>query len=481
MSFDYSGERFIPGMPIAVELEHRHRYVLASQLVKGKRVLDVASGEGYGSAMLAQAAATVIGVDICSETVEHAQATYNLPNLEFLLGDCTQLPVDSASIDLVVSFETIEHHDQHEAMIREIERVLKPGGILIISSPNKKIYSDISGTHNQFHVKELYLGEFEALLRQAFPQVVFYGQRAALTSVIAPLDHTRSSFEWFCGSGEQWVCSNASDSAVYFLAIASKSLPLAQLPTSAFQINKPTEINYEISPVMYETKMFWRSEWSEKYDGYAENRSVAIMFSASAESKIVRLVFPERCGCIKRIRLDFLNALGGLDVHSMRIVAHDGRVIWKWTGDVSEFVNVVQAVIVPDVSGLGRCKFLSLGNDPWFELGLDTTLYEQIQPGCALILEVSPFHLLDKLPSIMKELFNNAVFSQEASAQLTSKFSDNLGSMATLIDHALSRRDAVIREQGKKLSQMCDELTRAEAQLDLLKDLMLGGRDEYRL
>lgn len=481
MSFEYSGERFIPGMPIAVELEHRHRYLLASQLVKGKRVLDVASGEGYGSALLAQAAATVIGVDICSETVDHAQATYSLPNLEFRLGDCTQLPVDSASIDLVVSFETIEHHDQHEAMIREIERVLKPGGILIISSPNKKIYSDISGTHNQFHVKELYLEEFEALLRQAFPQVVFYGQRAALTSVIAPLDHTRSYFEWFCGSGEQWLCSNSSDSAVYFLAIASKSLPLAQLPTSALQINKPTETYYEISPVVYETKMFWRSEWSAKYDGYAEDRSVALMFPASAESKTVRLVFPERCGSIKRIRLDFLNALGGLDVHSMRIVAHDERVIWQWTGNLSEFVKVVQAVIIPDVSGSGRCTFLSLGNDPSFELGLDVTHYEQIQPGCALILEVSPFHLLDKLPSIMKELFNNAVFSQEASVQLPTKLSDNLGSLATLIDHALSRRDEVIREQGKKLIQMFDELTRAEAQLDLLKDLMLGGREEYKL
>lgn len=481
MLIDYTGERFIPGMPVMIELEHIHRYVLAAKVAQGKQVLDVASGEGYGSHLLAQVADSVIGVDISPDAIEHAESTYHQPNLMFRVGDCAHLPVDSASIDLVVSFETIEHHDQHEAMLAEIDRVLKPEGLLIISSPNKKTYSDIPGTHNQFHVKELYLDEFEALLRNTFPHVELYGQRAALTSVIAPFNDTQASFEWVSGSGDQFVCSSISDTAVYFLAVASKTLPLPQLPTSAFQINRPFEIYSEMTPAMFETKMFWRSEWSEKYDGYAEERSVAVMFPAGVPSKTVRLVFPEGCGRIELIRLDILNAVGGLNVHNMAIVAHDERVIWQWAGDVSEFVNVVQAVIVPDVSGLGRCTLLSLGNDPRFELGLDKTLYEQIKPGCALVVEVSPFHLLDELPSILKELLNNAISSQEAPVQLPAKFADNLGSLASLVEHALNCRDEMIREQGRKLSQMRDELTRAEAQLDLLKDLMLGGREDDRL
>ena len=154
-----------------IELEHLHRYHWAAQFSRGKRVLDIACGEGYGSEILARSATHVIGVDLSEDAVVHASRKYRRNNLEFLVGSCDRIPVPDGRIDLVVSFETIEHHDRHQEMMREIKRVLYPEGILIISSPDKYVYSDIPGYKNEFHVKELYAREFEALLKEHFANV----------------------------------------------------------------------------------------------------------------------------------------------------------------------------------------------------------------------------------------------------------------------------------------------------------------------
>ena len=102
-------------------------------------VLDIASGEGYGSALLASGATRVTGVDIDPQTVQGATQKYssNNSNLEFKQGSADNIPLHSGLFDVVVSFETIEHHDNHVEMMREIKRVLKLGGLLIISSPDK--------------------------------------------------------------------------------------------------------------------------------------------------------------------------------------------------------------------------------------------------------------------------------------------------------------------------------------------------------
>lgn len=179
------GERFVPDeMHGNIELEHRHRYVFASQFVSGKTVLDIASGEGYGSALLAKTARHVIGVDISELAVEHARQRYHADNLEFVTGSCAAIPLADAAVDVVVSFETIEHHAEHEAMMREIARVLRPGGLLVISSPDKVEYSDKPSFRNPFHVKELYKEEFQELLSKHFRHVKLFGQRVVLGSVI---------------------------------------------------------------------------------------------------------------------------------------------------------------------------------------------------------------------------------------------------------------------------------------------------------
>lgn len=183
----FTGERFIPGAKGEIWVEHWHRYHFARRWVAGKRVLDVACGEGYGSALLARDATHVTGVDISQTAVDHARATYaNLANAEFACSSCTQLPLADASIDVAVSFETIEHITEQEQFANELARVLKPDGVLILSCPNKLEYSDRRNFANEFHVKELYREELAQLISARWPESHWYGQRPTFFSLIAP-------------------------------------------------------------------------------------------------------------------------------------------------------------------------------------------------------------------------------------------------------------------------------------------------------
>jgi hypothetical protein len=223
----FTGERFLPEISGNIELEHMHRYIYALAFVKGKTVLDIASGEGYGTALLANHAAFVTGVDIAEDAVAHARQKYQLPNVEFRLGSCSKIPLPDGTIDLVVSFETIEHHDEHEQMLAEIKRVLKPDGMVIISSPDKAIYTDKPDYHNPFHVKELYQDEFEALFRTRFKNVASLGQKVMFGSGIVPIgEGTQAAFNSVDMSGS--TCHTGLVEAMYNLVLASDvALPVA--------------------------------------------------------------------------------------------------------------------------------------------------------------------------------------------------------------------------------------------------------------
>ncbi len=224
---EWTGERYLPRIGGGIELEHRHRYAVACQLAAGKRVLDIASGEGYGSNTLAEVAGHVTGVDISQEAVTFARSKYRRPNLEFKVGSCAQIPLDDHSVDVVVSFETIEHHTQHHEMMREIKRVLAPGGILIISSPDKLEYSDRTGYNNPFHVQELYRDEFTGLLKQYFKSHSLMGQRVIYGSAIIS-EGVSSQFLSAASTEDQAKLVPDLQHAVYLLAVASDStLPCA--------------------------------------------------------------------------------------------------------------------------------------------------------------------------------------------------------------------------------------------------------------
>jgi len=202
-----------------VTVEHLHRYAIANDFVKNKIVLDIASGEGYGSYILSKNALGVIGVDIDKETVLDAQKKYLNDNLTFKIGSADNIPVDSESIDIVVSFETIEHHDKHEEMLLEIKRILKPDGILIMSSPDKKYYSDLTGQKNPFHVKELYFDEFKNLVNSHFCFANFSFQSSFnLSSFIGKID---TFYNHKIYSGDENNVKSNSIPPVYNIVIAS--------------------------------------------------------------------------------------------------------------------------------------------------------------------------------------------------------------------------------------------------------------------
>lgn len=181
---EFSGERFVPLLDGTIALEHWHRYLLAKELVKGRDVLDIACGEGYGSFAMSDVAKSVVGVDLDQQAVDHACDNYQRDNLSFLQGDCASIPLPDGCVDCVVSFETLEHHDKHEEMLSEIKRVLRPGGIAVISTPDRLEYSDKPGFHNEFHVKELYRDEFESLIGRFFENQMIVGQRILYGSAI---------------------------------------------------------------------------------------------------------------------------------------------------------------------------------------------------------------------------------------------------------------------------------------------------------
>lgn len=225
----FTGERFIPTEQGRIRLEHYHRYALVLDAIKGKAVLDVACGEGYGSFIMAAAAHSVVGVDISDEAVQHALSTYQKQNLTYTQGSATLLKFPDASFDVVVSFETIEHLAEQEEMVSELRRVLRPNGILIISSPNRPIYTEESGEHNEFHVKELDYQEFDTLLRSQFQKVEYLGQRLMMSSVIQPLnDAPCTSSTWSDDGSNLHANAGYLKDPVYFLALcgsASVDLP----------------------------------------------------------------------------------------------------------------------------------------------------------------------------------------------------------------------------------------------------------------
>lgn len=233
---EFTGERYLPEVGGQIAFEHLHRYHFAARHAVGKAVLDVACGEGYGTNILAAAARAATGLDISVEAVIHARAGYSRANLDFVAGSAAQLPFPDGAFDLVVSFETIEHHDRHQEMISEIHRVLRPGGLLIISSPNKQYYSVEPGYHNPYHVKELFREEFLDLLGSSFQNVQLQGQRVVYGSILVPMESASFQSLRHAGNGDDVQASEGLAKPHYDLALASDA-PLPSPLASIFEMS----------------------------------------------------------------------------------------------------------------------------------------------------------------------------------------------------------------------------------------------------
>ncbi len=220
---NFTGERFLPECEREIWYEHMHRYAMIAPLVQGRVVLDAACGEGYGSQLLSQSAASVNGVDIDSQCIELAQKKYTAENLSYHCADVLELPFDDGVYDVVVSFETLEHLAQQDQLLKEFHRVLKDDGLLIISTPDKAEYTDKTGHENAFHVKELYHQEFLQLVGELFPHQRVYGQRLMFGSMIWALQSKQSEAQLQTMSQDmRRIDSHVSVNPMYLILLAGK-------------------------------------------------------------------------------------------------------------------------------------------------------------------------------------------------------------------------------------------------------------------
>ena len=181
------GERYVPWLSGISRLEHYTRYYFALELVERKNVLDIACGEGYGSAILAKKSKKVVGVDVSPTVISHAKKKYSkLDNLSFKEGSTDQIPLNDNSVEVVVSFETLEHISQQDQMLSEIKRVLTKDGKLILSTPDKNNYLAESDFENKHHIKELSISELKKLVSKYFLKAAYYKQLVTLSSSIIP-------------------------------------------------------------------------------------------------------------------------------------------------------------------------------------------------------------------------------------------------------------------------------------------------------
>ena len=180
-----TGERTVPGLDVENYWFRRHEvvYQALAQRCAGREVLEAGCGEGYGADLIAGVAQKVIALDYDEATVAHVRARY--PRVDVRHANLTELPLADSSVDVVVNFQVIEHLWDQPRFVSECIRVLRPTGLLMISTPNRITFTPGRDTPiNPFHTRELNADELTQLLVDAgFGSVamsgVFHGPRLA--------------------------------------------------------------------------------------------------------------------------------------------------------------------------------------------------------------------------------------------------------------------------------------------------------------
>jgi SAM-dependent methyltransferase len=232
---EWTGERCVPWTDdVQVIYEHLSRYHFAAGPVTGRRVVDVGSGEGYGAALLAATAAEVLGIELDPASVEHARRTHRRSNLDFVQGSVLDLgSYGGRRFDVAICFEVLEHLQEQELLLENIERSLDDEGLLLISTPDRDVYSAPGVPPNPYHVRELARDEFAGLLAAHFTHVAIWGQWTVCGARMERLDGTPAA-----GPGAISVALREggwevaeTPRATYLLAAASRA-PLPPLPAS---------------------------------------------------------------------------------------------------------------------------------------------------------------------------------------------------------------------------------------------------------
>ncbi len=303
-SLPFTGERFTPEVGGAIWYEHWHRYCAALPLARGRRVLDAACGEGYGSWLMSSAAAEVTGIDIDANAIDHARARYAMQtNLRYVRASCAALPIADASVDLIVSFETIEHLEQQAAMLAEFRRVLTADGVLVISSPNKPVYSGETGVANAFHVRELTREELASALDAHFAQQRWYGQRVLAQSVLwSEQPVTSPAAQMIELSHDSVHLRQIPAPAMYFVVVcggASALLPrLADL--SLFDDGRQSLMRDYERALLAEKRLFWDEADARKIADARQAELVAAVNALASAQERADVLAAE----LERIRSD---------------------------------------------------------------------------------------------------------------------------------------------------------------------------------
>ena len=217
VKLENTGERMIPEAHnnTLVYGEHISRYRAAMDIVKNKVVLDIASGSGYGSQMLADSATYVYGVDVSDAAIEYAKGQYSSKNLKYIVGSAERIPLEENSVDVVTTFETIEHVKDYDKFMSEIARVLKPDGIAIISTPNDPEFAE----GNHFHLHEFVRDELLSLTHKYFKNTKEFFQASWLYTGV--FDGKKISDSWESHFETLNLSPKPEDKCTYFYVLAS--------------------------------------------------------------------------------------------------------------------------------------------------------------------------------------------------------------------------------------------------------------------
>ena len=223
---------------LSIQHVERYRYAV-SRLLPGLQVLDIACGAGYGTAMLLRHGCYVTGVDYEDDLWQQLKRFWGHEG--FVKGNALELPFRGDSFDGVVSFETIEHMVEGDRFLREIHRVLRPGGIFICSTPNIHYTA-----HPPYHAKEYEPEEFYSIMRKRFVQVECYGQ------YFKAVDRLRDAFLY---ATDSWL-SKLRVKAMLKSLLRKKNTPIGSKVKDssvdswiAHSLEGQGNINYRVNPL----------------------------------------------------------------------------------------------------------------------------------------------------------------------------------------------------------------------------------------
>ena len=456
---EFTGERFIPNMNLGeeIEAEHFHRYNALEMLVKGKKVLDAACGEGYGSKILSQFCDSIVGIDIDELTINNAKNKYkDKKNMSFINSSIEKLPFSDNTFDVVVSFETIEHVNEiiQDKFLKEVSRVLKDGGIFIISTPNKKIYSDIEEGSNHYHVKEFYKDEFIEFLNNEFKYKKVYGQYFRKFSILISEENLTESSKIIKEQGFE-------EEPKYFVVICSKKeLEDTVVYNSAYMFNN----KYCISKQYQTIKTFY------KINGEFEESNCKTDYIDLEDKQIIKQVKLDNID-IKELRIDPMEINGVIKISQITLHLDNGELL-DFTDKVTSNAQFVK-----------NNEYTFLTNDPQMFIVLDKK-YELKMITICYIVKKYDVNIENEFIKIKHELVqlnpNRTMIESLDVSKLYLDYGNGFNEQDAILFEYNDKEDIIIELPKKNVYKLRIDITEMNCCLRINKIIMIDQDGCYK-